>query len=85
MIVNKGSRKSQNIEDVRSGKGKTKNDLAVASVRQIFNPKLTKGLTRVSNSMANADRLANKGAGAKAMKAPGKANMFTQKFTKKGK
>lgn len=78
------ARQSKNVIDIRAGKGKTKNELDINHSRQIFDPKTTGKLTKISNMMANADRLANKGRGAQAMKAPAKKVMYN-KFEKKGK
>lgn len=70
-------RQSKNIR-TQTPREKTDALLYEKHHRQLFNPEFSGKLTKVSNSMANADRLANKGPGAKAMKAP--AGKVTDKF-----
>jgi hypothetical protein len=64
-----GKRVSKNIRE-QTPQNKTLADTEERSRRQIFDPIFSGKLTKVSNRMANADRLMNKGPGAKAMKAP---------------
>lgn len=67
----KGRRVSSNLVDNRDKNfiGK-KGSLGDAQLRQIFQPGMSKSLTKLSNQVANADRLKNKGKGATASKAP---------------
>ena len=73
-----GKRVSKNIRE-QTPQNKTLADTEERSRRQIFDPVFSGKLTKVSNRMANADRLANKGPGAKAMKSPA-SKAPTEKF-----
>lgn len=85
-----GKRTSKNVVDTRAGKEATRQKVEIGQTRQVFDPELSKKLTYVSNRMASADRLANKGPGAKAMKSPpgkvaDKFMPFKKNKPKKGK
>ncbi len=71
MKIKPGARVSKNILDVRVGKPfDPKASLGNRHKNQIFNEPYSKKVTSQMNKLANADRAANKGRGAQAMKSP---------------
>ena len=68
----KGRRESSNIEDRRTPPKPldVKASLKSRHMNQIFNEPYSKKVTSQMNKLANADRAANKGRGAQAMKSP---------------
>jgi hypothetical protein len=81
--VNKGSRQSKNVIDVRDPNFTgLRRKIGENSKRQVFQPEASKKLTSFVNKLVNQNRNSN-GPGAKTLRSP--AGKVSSTFKKKGK